>query len=83
MLDSGDILSLNEAMNHLVFTTDCDGCGNWKENYIVDNLGRFISDLNFFLYFFFHVTVRGEMFQSIPSTACGYIVVYLFGCNSL
>ena len=41
MLDCGDILSLKEQMHHLVFTTDCDDYGSWKQNcinYIVGKL---------------------------------------------
>ncbi len=42
MLDCGDILSLKEMMHQLVFTTDCDDYGSWKQNcinYIVGKLG--------------------------------------------
>ena len=41
MLGCGDILLLKEVMHHLVFTTDCDDYGSWKQNcinYIVGKL---------------------------------------------
>ncbi len=34
MLDCEDIPSLKEVMHDLVFTTDCDDYGSWKQNYI-------------------------------------------------
>ena len=40
MFDCGDILSLKEVMHQLVFTTDWDDFGSWKQNcnYIVGKL---------------------------------------------
>ncbi len=44
MPDCGDILSLKEVQHHLVFTTDLDDYGSWKQNginYIVGKRGTF------------------------------------------
>ncbi len=32
MFGCGYILSLKEVVHHLVFTTDCDDYGGWKQN---------------------------------------------------